>query len=46
MIKTAIYKSFAFGVNGGEEQTETEETEAGADDTEDDEGNIQSARAN
>ena len=42
MIKTAIYKSFAFGVNGGEEQTE--ETEAGADDTEDDEGNRQSAQ--
>lgn len=47
MIKTAIYKSFAFGVNGGEEEAEkTEETEAGADDTEDNEGNIQSARGN
>lgn len=51
MIKTAIYKSFAFGVNGGEEQPETEqpeteETEAGADDTEDDEGNRQSAQEN
>ena len=44
MIKTAIYKSFAFGVNG-EEQPETEETEeeAGA---EDDEGNRQSAQEN
>ena len=43
-IKTAIYKSFAYGVNGGE-QTETEETEAGAEnDTEDDEGNRQSAQ--
>ena len=43
-IKTAIYKSFAYGVNGGE-QPETEETEAGAEnDTEDDEGNRQSAQ--
>lgn len=49
MIKTAIYKSFAFGVNGGEEEaekTEETETEAGADNTEDNEGNIQSARGN
>lgn len=44
MIKTAIYKSFAYGVNGGE-QPETEETEAGAEnDTKDDEGNKQSAQ--
>ena len=43
-IKTAIYKAFAYGVNGGE-QPETEETEAGAEnDTEDDEGNRQSAQ--
>ena len=46
MIKSAIYKSFAYGVNGGE----TEETDAAGaeddteDDTEDDEGNTPSAQ--
>lgn len=38
-IKTAIYKSFAYGVNGGEQ---TEEKDS-AEETEDDEGNRQSA---
>lgn len=44
MIKTAIYKSFAYGVNGGEEQPETEETATDTDDIEDDEGNSQSVQ--
>mgnify|MGYP004591868907 CR=1 FL=1 len=39
-IKTAIYKSFAYGVNGGEQ---TEEKDS-AEETEDDEGNRQSAQ--
>lgn len=39
-IKTAIYKSFAYGVSGGEENEETD----GAVETEDDEGNRQSAQ--
>lgn len=44
MIKTAIYKSFAYGVNGGE-QTETQEEERESkEETEDDEGNSTSAQ--
>ena len=39
-IKTAIYKSFAYGVNGGEQPDETDS----AEETEDDEGNRQSAQ--
>lgn len=39
-IKTAIYKSFAYGVNGGEQPEETDS----AEETEDDEGNRQSAQ--
>lgn len=39
-IKSAIYKSFAYGVNGGEQPDETDS----AEETEDDEGNRQSAQ--
>jgi hypothetical protein len=41
-IKTVIYKSFAYGVNGGEQPEDTDST----DETEDNEGNRQSAQAN
>lgn len=44
MIKTAIYKSFAYGVNGGEQPETQEEERESKEETEDDEGNSTSAQ--
>lgn len=44
MIKTTIYKSFAYGVNGGEQPETQEEERESEEETEDDEGNSTSAQ--